>query len=105
MIPDLSILIPLTHWHCPFCTATSVTREAQPHTRMHSCMALGGLTAPMLREGEDSRLVVNEREDYVGGEDVTVIDGRPVMSITTEHADGATDVAVYAPSAHGEIHG
>jgi len=35
----------------------------------------------------------------VGQDDVALLNGRPVMSITTEYADGHTDLAVLAPTA------
>lgn len=94
------ILTPTTHWHCPACGGTDTTHESQPHSRMHSCPALGGLSTPMASGKSGARLVVNERDDYVGDEDVTLLNGRPVMSITTEYADGHTDLAVLAPTAH-----
>ena len=98
-IPILAL--PVHTWHCPSCGEQDQTRESQPHTRMHSCRALGGLTTPMASglPGR-ARHVVNEREDYVGSEDVTMVDGRPVMNVTTEYADGHTDVAAYAATAH-----
>lgn len=97
---DLSTLAPVVRWWCSRCTMTDVTREARPHSRMHPCSGLGGLTAPMLREGERVKVEVNVREDYVGGDDVQYDgDGRPIMSIVTTRDDG-TDAAVYAPCAH-----
>lgn len=99
---DLSELVPVTRWHCRRCSFRDVTRQVQPHTRFHACAGLGGLTAPMLREGDDAIVRPRLREDYVGREDVQADgDGRPVMSITTEYADGRTDLAVLAPTAHG----
>ena len=97
----LPILTPTHHWHCPACGAEDVTHEAEPHTRFHSCAKLGGFSAPMAagRKG-DAKVVVHEREDYIGHEDVQLLDGRPIMNITTHYADGHTDVAVYAPTAH-----
>lgn len=100
MIPDLSTLAPVVRWDCPRCTQRAVTREAQPHSRMHDCAGLGGLSAPMRREGELVKITVNEREDYIAGEDVQYANGRPVMNVVTEYPDGRTDVAVYAPTAH-----
>jgi hypothetical protein len=91
----------VTRWECPNCTFRDTTREAQPHTRFHACSGLGGLTAPMVREGERVKVVVNEREDYIGGEDVQYADGRPVMNVITERGDGSNDLAVYLPTAHG----
>lgn len=97
---DLSALLPVARWECHHCTFTDVTREARPHSRMHACSGLGGLTAPMVREGERVKVEIREREDYIGGEDVQRDgDGRPVMSIVTTR-DNGTDVAVYAPTAH-----
>lgn len=99
---DLSSLIPITRWYCPRCNVTDVTREAEPHSRFHACPVRGGLTAPLVREGETVKITDNEREDYVGNEDVQRdgVTGRPIMNITTEHADGSTDVIVFAPTAH-----
>lgn len=98
---DLSALVPVTTWSCRSCPHTDRTRQAEPHTRMHACPGMGGLTTPMVRDTDDARVVVNVREDYIGAEDVATDGaGRPVMSFTTEHADGRTDVAVLAPTAH-----
>lgn len=91
----------VTCWECPRCTFRDTTREAQPHTRMHACSGLGGLSAPMVREGERVKVVVNEREDYIGAEDVQLADGRPVMNVSTERPDGSNDLVVYAPTAYG----
>lgn len=102
---DLSSLVPVTRWECPNCNTRDVTRESAPHSRMHPCAGLGGLTAPMVREGERVKVVVNEREDYIGDADVQLANGRPVMNVTTEHPDGRTDVAVYAPTAYGDSDG
>lgn len=102
---DLGAFVPVARWGCQYCPARDLTRETGPHTRMHSCPRFGGLTMPMVREGDRADVRVNEREDYVGREIVATADGRPVMSVTTEYPDGRTDVAVYAPTAHGEING
>lgn len=86
-------------WTCPNCTLEEVTHEAQPHSRMHACRGLKGLTAPMVPAGTSAKVEAQEREDYVGGELVTVDgNGRPVMSVVTTRDDGC-DVAVYAPAA------
>lgn len=108
MAVDLAALVPVTRWHCRACNVTDVTREAAPHSRFHPCAGMGGLTMPMLREGEDAKVVAAVREDYVGGEDVQYDgSGRPVSAFVTEHADGHTDVAVCAPTAYasGGFHG
>jgi hypothetical protein len=92
--------VPERRWTCPNCNFTDVTREAEPHSRFHSCSGLAGLTAPMVPEGSRAQVVANEREDYVGQEDVRLdANGRPIMSITTQHADGHTDLVVFAPTA------
>lgn len=103
---DLSALVPVTRWHCRSCSFTDVTRETQPHSRFHPCAGLGGLTMPMLREGEDAQVVATVREDYVGREDVQYDgEGRPLSSFVTEYADGHTDVAVLAPTVHATLRG
>jgi hypothetical protein len=101
------ILQPAHSWHCPECGATDTTYEARPHSRMHSCPKFGGATLPMASGTSGARLVLNEREDYLGQEDVGLINGRPIMSITTEYADGHSDLAVLAPTANatGVAHG
>ncbi len=98
---SIPLLTPTTRWHCPACGAEDVTHEAEPHTRFHPCAKLGGFTSPMARGAMPAKVVVTEREDYIGTEDVRLSeDGRPIMNITLEYADGHTDVAVYAPTAH-----
>lgn len=87
------------HWECPNCNLKQVTREAQPHTRFHSCPGLRGLTAPMVPAGTRCKVEAVERGDYVGREQVqTDGEGRPVMNVTTTRDDGI-DVAVFAPCA------
>jgi hypothetical protein len=66
---------------------------------MHSCPGLNGLTMPMILEGSGSRTRVVEREDYIGNEDVALVDKRPVMSVITDHPDGRNDLVVFAPTA------
>lgn len=97
---DLANLVPVTRWECRSCAFRDVSREAQPHSRFHNCAGFGGLSMPMLREGDDSRLLVHEREDYIGREPVQYADGRPVMNAITEYGDGHTDCAVFAPTAY-----
>jgi hypothetical protein len=96
--------VPVTRWECPNCPARDTTREAQPHTRFHSCPRLGGLAAPMVREGEQVKVTAREREDYIGAEDVQYnTDGRPVAQVVAERPDGSNDVIVFAPTAHSRI--
>jgi hypothetical protein len=100
MKPPVVLEVPPRRWHCPACLHEDVTREARPHSRMHDCPAMGGLSVPMLPAGARARLVAHEREDYVGAERVRLDNnGRPVMQVVTEHADGRVDATVYAPTA------
>lgn len=89
-------------WSCPNCTFEDVTFDVRPHTRYHTCAGLRGLTAPMVPAGIKAQVTANEREDYVGSEQVFLHDGRPVMNIITERDDGQ-DVVVFAPTATGRI--
>lgn len=91
------------HWGCPNCPATAVT-EGQPN-RFHACTGLAGLTAPMVLEGTRCKIVVEERQDYVGTEDVRYDGrGRAVMAVRTVRDDGE-DLAVFAPTARLSIPG
>lgn len=86
-------------WECPNCDLKDVTNEAQPHSRMHTCRGLKGLTAPMVPAGTRCKVEAKEREDYVGKEVVTVDgDNRPIMRVETTRDEG-NDVAVFAPLA------
>lgn len=99
MIP---ILKPEQRWECPNCMAKDVTHESQPHTRMHTCAGLHGLTAPMIPAGSDCMVRAVVREDYVGNSLATYDDGgRPIMAVETVRADGSNDVAAYADCATG----
>lgn len=93
------LLKPEQHWTCPNCVATDVTYETDPHTRMHACKGLKGLTAPMVPDGTKCKIEAVERGDYVKQEIVTKDgEGRPIMSVVTTREDGQ-DCAVYAPLA------
>lgn len=93
------LVLPEHHWACLSCDQTDVTREARPHSRMHSCPALGGMSVPFVPAGTRGEHRVNEREDYIGSELVQFDDqGRPVMSIQTIREEGE-DTTVYAPTA------
>lgn len=96
---DIPILKPEQRWECPNCELKQVTHESQPHSRMHMCRGLKGLTAPMIPAGTHCKVEAIEREDYVGNEMVT-LDGenRPIMAVETTRDDG-NDVAVFAPCA------
>lgn len=85
-------------WTCPRCLTEDVTNRSEPHTQMHNCPGLGGLTAPMVPAGTKAKHEAREREDYINGDDVPLHEGRPVMSIVTTRDDGE-DCTVYAPTA------
>lgn len=94
--------LPEHHWSCLSCDQTDVTRETRPHSRMHSCPSLGGMSVPFVPAGTRGEHRVNEREDYIGRELVQLNDaGRPVMSIQTIREQGE-DAVVYAPLAQVE---
>jgi hypothetical protein len=60
---------------------------------------------PFVEEGVHCKVEVNEREDYVGDELVTVNGaGRPVMNVVTTRDDG-NDLAVFAPCARADLRG
>lgn len=90
---------PAQLWECPNCSVTDRT-TGQPN-RFHHCSGLAGLLAPMIPAGSGAVVVANEREDYLGREDVpTDADGRPIMSVTTLRPDGSSDVVAFAPTAY-----
>lgn len=91
-----------TDWHCPNgCSVTERTRPLPPHaSRFHTCSALHCLTAPLVRDGTDCKVIAVERGDYLRDEEQrTGDDGRPYMAVETFHADGHNDLAVFAPVA------
>ena len=94
---------PLTRWECASCNAQDTTREARVHTRFHNCPAVGGALLPMTEAGAGSRVLLREREDYIGTDQVQMIQGRPVMAAVTEYADGRSDAAVFAPTATARV--
>lgn len=97
MIPILRLE---SRWECPNCDHKVVSHEAQPHSVMHICRGLKGLTAPMVPEGTRCKVEAKEREDYVGKENVQYNeDNKPMMSVVTTREDGQ-DCAVLAPVAH-----
>lgn len=86
-------------WECPNCTLTDVTSEPRPHSRMHSCRGLKGLTAPMVPAGTRCKVEAVERGDYLGDEIAqTDGEGRPWMSVVTTRDEGQ-DCTVLAPMA------
>jgi hypothetical protein len=93
------LLRPEQHWVCPACDQTDVTHEARPHSRMHSCRGLRGLTVPMVPDGVRAEHRINRREDYAGRQILQRDgDGNVVMSVTTIRDEGQ-DCSVMAPTA------
>lgn len=105
------ILRPEFHWECASCGRQHVTHETRPHTPLHPCGAQAGLEVPYspVPHGASGlkkfavRHVINEREDWIGDELVQYHQGRPIMNLVTERADGSNDVRVYAPTARGRV--
>jgi len=99
----IPILKPEQRWECPNCDLTDVTYEAKPHTRMHNCPKMKGLTTPMVPAGTKCKVESHEREDYIGNEVVTLDDdGRPIASIEVTRDEG-NDVAVFAGCAVAKL--
>ena len=89
------------HWECVRCRHEHRTVVVAPHVPMHNCPAMSTMSLPMTEVGADVQVRVVEREDYVGGNIVTYANGRPVMAVATDHADGR--VAVHAYAGHARI--
>jgi hypothetical protein len=106
---DVPLLEAWTDWVCPNgCPKTERTPALPPNAaRFHPCPRVHGLTVPLAREGTDCRNVARLREDYEGADhgatQLAPEDGRPYMSAVTEHADGHTDVVVFAPVARASL--
>ena len=90
----------IRHWHCPECKKTDATKDNGVGTRYHNCPRLQGISVPMVLQGVNAKLVLREREDYIGREKVQLVGerNRPVMSIETVR-DNGTDLVVLAPTA------
>lgn len=90
----------IRHWQCPECRKTDATDDDGTGTRYHVCPKMRGLSVPMVLAGTNAKLVLREREDYVGDEKVQLDPERrrPVMSVTTVR-DTGQDVVVFAPTA------
>lgn len=99
-------LDPTRRWGCHDCPARHVTTTPGPISPLHPCPAKGGLEVPYVQADHrwrlpDARVLVVERQDYIGAE-LGVrhdADGRAVMAARVERGDGSNDVAVYAPTA------
>lgn len=97
---NVPILNPTQRWYCPNCDQTAVTRDAQPHTRYHTCRGLRGLETPFLPAGVKGFHRTVDREDYLGSNQIPTRDGdgRVVAQIITEREEGQ-DCTVLAPTA------
>lgn len=101
MLTSDGLLVPgPTRWECLGCGFLDATFETRPHSRMHACSKAGGMTVPMVEAGTKGKLVLHEREDYVGDEDVQHADDGAVYMSAEVVRDEGTDLAVYAPTAH-----
>jgi len=89
-------------WYCRKCSLRIQTKHQGRLTPMHDCSGHGGFRLPLLLEGADSVLVLHERGDYIGTEDVRrTADGTPIMRADVVRPDGSNDAWIYAPTAHG----
>mgnify|MGYP001608707403 CR=1 FL=1 len=89
------------HWRCPNCSASAVT-VGQPN-RLHTCPGLRGLIAPLVLDGVRCTVVAEERQDYVGRENIRYdSEGRAVMAVRTVRDDGE-DLLVFAPTANVRV--
>jgi len=94
------LAVPEQRWECPSCDLQQVTRRSDVHTEFHHCRGLAGLWAPMVPAGTRAKVETNEREDYIGDEQVQLHQGRPVMNLVVTRDDGQ-DCVIFAPSATG----
>jgi hypothetical protein len=102
------VLDPTRYWQCPTCDAQHITRTAQVTTPGHACPQLAGLSVPYVEcpdqrqvDGARVRHRVIERADFVGREHGVRHDGngRAVMAVHTERADGSHDTTVFPATA------
>lgn len=104
------LLDPSRRWQCPACNRQHVTTKPVTGLVMHNCPALGDLSAPYVEvtglelDRHAQHVTVVERDDYVGDELVTVANGRPVMAVNVERADGSNDRVVFAGTAQAHPH-
>lgn len=96
---NIPVLTVEHRWWCPKCDFEDVTHEVEPHSRMHQCRGMAGLTTPMVPYGEKAKVTAHDREDYVG-HDLVQRDGegQVVMAVSVERDEGE-DRTVYAPTA------
>lgn len=75
----------------------------------HPCPKFNGFSVPLVEVFGDAlkklstRHVVKHRDDYVGAEEAQIgPDGKPIMALITERADGSNDTRIYSPRARPE---
>src|SRR6266705_440406 len=86
---DVPLLEAWQDWDCPACGAEDRAKPPPPPngTRLTPCPRLHGLTMRQARAGTDRKMTAGPGEDQVGAEGQrTRDDGRPYMSVITEHA-------------------
>lgn len=94
-----------TPYACSACDSTVLLAPGVLDVPMHPCVGRGGMAVPYTPAGVRSKVELNTRQDYVGGEDVQRDDeGRVWMSVTVT-TDEYEHVAAYAPCAHASIGG
>lgn len=101
----MTVPILAKQWVCPNdCGSHATTYDAAlPH---HPCKRAAGLMIPLIPVGTRAKSTAHERQDYIGDELVRLdANGRPIMAVTTEHADGSIDCTIFAPTAHAASEG
>jgi len=102
------------HWECPSCGRQHVTKKPVVTSELHHCAALNGMIAPFVEVESNAgiakgsmRLVAVERGDFIGKEVGvrTDAEGKAIMAVQTERADGSHDTHVFAPAAYARLHG
>jgi hypothetical protein len=88
-------------WYCPKCTEAA--RTVDDSIPVHKCQYGNGLISPLIRSGTKAKIIVVEREDYVGKEKVQLDTARrPVMSVTTVRDEGQ-DCIVFPATATAAV--
>ncbi len=85
---------------CPECPSAVDVPAGNSKPVLHRCSGHGGILVPMVADGTKAKITLVMREDYVGGEDVQLHNGRPIMAVAVTRDDGE-DRAVFAPTVLG----
>jgi hypothetical protein len=103
----VDLVPPVQVWYCRSCSLRIQTKPQGRRTPLHDCSGHGGFKLPLLLDGAHTTLVIHERQDYVGREDVRrgADCTPPIMRADVVRPDGSNDAWVYAPTAHarGEV--